>query len=149
VPTRPAAPVAPPLVEEDVPEDEAATDEVSDESAYEPGEIYDDGDAVIVPAPSAEVFLAKPRPTPKPKSSYAQSIQFKQTVIPVLLTLGVIGILSAAMPFLSPSASGIAVLRGQPLLLTLLASVGLAFLVVAWLNMLQVKSTLDAQKTRK
>jgi len=123
--------------------------EAEEQAPVDPDAIYDDGDAVIVPAPSADVFKSKPKPTPKPKAHYTQTLEFKQTIIPVMLTLGAIGLITAAMPFIVPANSGLAGLKDQGMFLAMLGGAGLVFLLFAGLNMMQVKSVLEAQKRRK
>jgi hypothetical protein len=116
----------------------------------DPEAIYDDGDAVIVPAPSPDVFKSKPKPAPKPKKpSYTTTLEFKQTIIPIMLTLGAIGLISAGLPFIVPSGSGLAQLREQGLYLGLFAVAGAMFLAFAGMNVMQVKSALEAQKRQK
>ena len=145
-PLRSAAPnLTPPPVAEPAPE-EASADE---ETVADPSGIYDDGDAVIVPAPSAEVFRTKPKPTPKPKKHYTQTIEFKQTIIPVLLTLGVIGLFSAAMPFVVPSGSPLSRMRDEMGVIGLLGGMGFVLLAFAAMNIMQVKSALEAAKRAK
>lgn len=131
---------------------EAVADEVVEieEVPADPDAIYDDGDAVIMPAPSADVFKSKPKPAPKPKKTkYTRTLEFKQTIIPIMLTLGAMGLLSAGLPFLVPASSGLATLKEQGMYLGVFAAAGAVFLAFAAMNILQVKSALEAQKRRK
>ena len=131
-PVRAAAPVAPP---EETYEEPGAGDS---------GEVFDDDD-MNMPAPSADVFRAKPKAAPKPRTHYTHTLQFKQTIIPVMLTIGVIALISAGIPYLAPAESNLAAMK-QPMFIGVMAAVGVVFLVMGVLNALQVKSSLEAMK---
>ncbi len=150
VPTRPATPTAP--VEADPPEgivDDVETDEASitdDSPAVDPEAIFDDGDAVIVPAPAPEVFRAKSKVGVKPKVHYTQTLEFKRTIVPVMLTVGSIALLSALLPMLMPADSLFNALKAQDTYLMLLGGVGVVFLVFAIFNAMQIKQSLAAKE---
>jgi hypothetical protein len=142
---RPATPVNPRQITPNLtPPPAPAEPEASEENEQpaDPNAIYDDGDAVIVPAPNADVFKAKAKPTPKPRTHYTQTLEFKRTVIPILLTLGVIALVTAGVPFVSPANSALAALRDATGILIGLAVLGVLFLAFAAMNILQVKASL-------
>ena len=124
---------------------------------YEPlSEVVDDDDAVIAPAPDRDVFMphaqaagaAPATPAGPPVGAgLAKRLAFRRTVIPILLTCGVLLI-------------GIGILRwigGEESIfndMTIPVSAGLCgtgtfLLLVAFLNMLQVKAELDAAAQRQ
>lgn len=123
-------------------EDEAALVQ----SHYEPtSEIIDDDDAVVVPAPEPEVF-APPPPAPAPAKPQAigntRGLAWRRTVIPILLTCGVLLIGIGALRWVG-GADSIFADMSIPLSATL-CGCGLFLLLVAVLNMLQVKAELAA-----
>jgi hypothetical protein len=143
-PDRPDRPVAPPTTQWS--EDEAAevrAAETAEPAEYNPlSEIVDD-DAVIVPAPDADVFA--PHAAPK-ESSAGRSIglprshEFRRTVIPILLTCGVLLIGIGALRWIGGAESVFSDMSTS--LCAALCGVGAFLLIVAALNMLQVKSEL-------
>jgi hypothetical protein len=137
-PDRPDRPVGPPSI--------ASDDDSADVgSEYDPNEIIDDGDAVIVPAPEPEVF-APHAPAKKPAKSVGvpNSLAFRRTIIPILLTCGVllfgIGLLKwigGADSLFSDMATALS---------ATLCGAGAFLLLVAVLNMLQVKAEMAQVK---
>ncbi len=137
-PDRPDRPEAPPSTVWS--QDEAA--EVA--AHYDPmSEIVDDDDAVIVPAPEPGVF-APHAPSPRVASGPGgiRSLAFRRTVIPILLTCGVLLIGIGSLRWLGGPESIFADMS-IPLSATL-CGCGFFLLLVAVLNMLQVKGELDA-----
>jgi hypothetical protein len=132
---RPAAPTAP------VPQ--AASDSPFDHAAP------DDDDAVIVPAPDQSVFAPKPRTAPSPRAPRTpvyQTMQFRQTIIPVMLTGGglCVALALARMILVNDDSifGAVPLTIGYALLV-----VGLVLLAVAALNIVQVKHTLETSAT--
>lgn len=106
--------------------------------------VVEDDDTLNVPAPSEDVLLHRtPRPPRAPRKLLSRSLFFKQTMIPILLTVGVIlaglGGWLMSMGEDSPLANAIWI----PI--ALLAFGGL-MLVFAVITMLQVKAQLDSMK---
>jgi hypothetical protein len=106
----------------------------------------DDDDAVIVPAPDASVFFHQPEYATKPKHpAFGQSMGFRQTFIPILLTAGFIMVAFGALHFLWNSEDN--PMGGLPIwLVVVLLIFGLVMWGLAVANMLAVKQILDAQK---
>jgi hypothetical protein len=98
-----------------------------------------------IPAPAPEVFRAKPKAPPKPRTHLTHKLEFKQTIIPVMLTVGAICLISAALPYLVAADSNLAAMKDMSFVGTMLV-VGLVFLVFGVLNAFQVKSTLESMK---
>lgn len=103
-----------------------------------------DDDAVIVPAPDASVFYHKPQYEPKVKrQAFGQTINFKRTLIPILLTSGLIMVALGALHFIwSGENNPLVDLPGW--LLGVLFVFGFALWALAVANMLSVKSAIDA-----
>ena len=102
---------------------------------------------MIVPAPDASVFFHKPDYAAKQHAhAFGQSLRFRQTIIPILLTAGLIMIGLATLHFAWRSENN--PMGGLPVwLLVLLFVFGAAMWVLAVTNMLVVKQQLDAQKS--
>ena len=111
-----------------------------------PVDEVDDDDAVIVPAPDASVFFHKPAYAAKQHiKPFGQSLRFRQTVIPILLTAGLIMNGLATLHFVWRSDNN--PMGGLPIwLLIVLFIFGLAIWGMAVMNMLAVKQELDARK---
>ena len=111
-----------------------------------PVDEVDDDDAVIVPAPDASVFFHKPDYAAKQHiKPFGQSLRFRQTVIPILLTAGLIMNGLATLHFVWRSDNN--PMGGLPIwLLIVLFIFGLAIWGMAVMNMLAVKQELDARK---
>lgn len=148
---RPAAPSASPIARPAAPtagqRPAAPTQRAASQQAVPQAEpqIVDD-DAVIVPAPDASVFFHKPDYAAKPKrQAFGQSIRFRQTFIPILLTGGFIMIVLALLHFAWTGESN--PLSELPTwLLAVLVLFGLILWALAAANMMSVKSALAAQR---
>lgn len=116
------------------------------QSHYEPlSEVIDD-DAVIVPAPEPEVF-APHAPPPAPVAKTAgpariRSLAWRRTVIPILLTCGVLLIGIGALRWIGGADSVFADMTIP--MSALLCGSGAFLLLVAVLNMLAVRSEMAA-----
>ena len=111
-------------------------------AAPEPQPIVYDDDAVIVPAPDASVFLhARKNPTqPRAKASFGQSLSFRRTVIPMLLTGGVILIGLGVLRFIwGGPLAGL-----PPWVVGLLFFIGLLLWGLAGANMVVVRHMLES-----
>jgi hypothetical protein len=102
-----------------------------------------DDDAVIMPALATADFIPKPKPIPPPRQHMVQKLFFKQTIIPILLTLGVICLLIPTIGLASGETSPFVALK-QPFFLAVFYPLALAFLIFGLITMLQVKKELDA-----
>jgi hypothetical protein len=102
--------------------------------------VIDDDDAVIVPAPDAAVFAPKHHPRPQRRASHAaiyQTIEFRRTIIPVLLTCGVLTIAFGTLKYVLGPDSALAELpTWLPVLLFVTGALLLGF---AAMNMLSVR----------
>jgi hypothetical protein len=141
-PDRPDRPTGPPTTQWS--EDEAA-EVAANYNAYDPmSEIVDDDDAVIVPAPEPEVF-APHAPAKKPTMGpmgVPNSLGFRRTVIPILLTCGVLLIGIGLLKWIGGSES---LFRDMSMTISAtLCGAGAFLLLVAALNMMQVRSELAA-----
>jgi hypothetical protein len=150
-PDRPDRPAAPPTTQwsEDEATEVRAAAESAEPAEYNPlSEIVDD-DAVIVPAPDADVFA---RHAPAKQSGVEESIglsrghAFRRTVIPILLTCGVLLIGIGALRWIGGAESVFSDMSTS--LCAALCGVGAFLLIVAALKMLQVKSELAAAAKR-
>ncbi len=103
-------------------------------------EAVDEDDLVIVPAMPIE-YRGPSAPHAK-RPSYLKSLRFRQTIIPVLLTMGVLVAAFGALHYLVSRDAPLAVLPGW-LALLLIAS-GLFLLGLGVMNMLQVRGELAA-----
>ncbi len=145
-PDRPDRPQAPPST--------AWSDEEAAlvQSHYDPtSEVVNDDDdvAVNVPAPEPEVFAYRAPATKSPTGTVPilKSLVWRRTVIPILLTCGVLLIGIGSLRWLG-GAESIFADMSIPLSATLCGS-GLFLLLVAVLNMLQVKAELAAAARRE
>src|SRR4051812_11750904 len=86
-PTRPQAPLPPITSAAPLPPITQPPSNPSDISSSL-ANVVDDDDAVIVPAPSPEVFVHRTPPRPKHIPVYLR-LSFRRTLIPILLTMGV------------------------------------------------------------
>ncbi len=98
-----------------------------------------DDDAVIVPPPDVEVFI--PKSTSSRRSALYQTLQFRRTVIPILIVCSLLLIsIATAKAFVGPDS----LLSDLPSWLApVLFSTGLVLLALAVLNMISVKQQLD------
>jgi len=108
----------------------------------------DDDDSVIVPAPEASVFMPKAKSTSTAEVRAAiarkKNLNFRRTLIPPLLTLGVLMIVFGFLKPLSGPDSMFANLWGGIPVILFIA--GAVLLGVAAINMLSVKAQLEAEK---
>jgi hypothetical protein len=131
-PTAGSRPAAPPVAQQ----------------AAQAGEAPVDDDGVIVPAPDASVFFHKPDYAAKNKRpAFGQSVRFRQTSIPILLTSGLIMVVLGALHFLWSGENN--PMEGLPVwLIAVLFLFGLLLWGLATANMLSVKAALDAQRRK-
>ena len=108
-------------------------------------EIVDDDDAVIVPAPEPEVF-APHAPKAPAGAGGIRSLAFRRTVIPILLTCGVLLIGIGSLRWVAGPDSVFA--ETSIPLSAALCGTGCFLLLVAMLNMLQVRGDLAAAAKR-
>jgi hypothetical protein len=154
VTTRPVVPVvrkqrpAAPTITQTPGEAEVAGDQSTALSgAMDSSTIIDDDDSVIVPAPDASVFDTTPKKkaaaTAKAKAAVRKNLEFRRTMIPILLTCGVLMLGFASLKFVSGSESSLSVLPiWVPVLLVLAGAIVLALAVV---NILTVKNQLSSK----
>jgi hypothetical protein len=146
-PEPPAAPPPAPAAEPFVVYDDVAPSEhhLSDHDREVAAEadaiahVVEDDDTLNLPAPGPEAFAPRP-PKPRPKRELvSRTVGYKQTLIPVLLTQGVllpgIGIYLLALGDESP-------LVGHTWIPLTLLAIGAVLLLFAALTMLQVKTQL-------
>ncbi|HSV13678.1 MAG TPA: hypothetical protein VLI90_05425 [Tepidisphaeraceae bacterium] len=111
-------------------------------------EIIDDDDSVNIPAPDATVFAPRPRTRPALRTGRSviyQTIEFRRTIIPILLTCGTLVILFGSLKYTLGPDSALAELPSWlPVVLFITGAVLIALAVV---NMLSVKHQLaDVKK---
>jgi hypothetical protein len=139
-PQRPAVPPARPLAP---PPPNLAPPEAAGVVEVPP---VDDDDVAIVPAPDASVFAPRRKPTTtadaRAKAARHKRIEFRRTLIPILLTCGVLSIAFAVVP-LAMGTDSVAVTLPGWITPTLLAT-GAVLLVLAGLNMAGVRAMLAA-----
>ena len=131
IPEPAAAPAAPAAPADSVISDEEEPDRYSGT----------DDDAVIVPAQAATDFISKPRVHAPRRQHLAQKLYFKQTIIPILLTLGLICLAIPTLGLLSSPYSPFKALAEIYFLATFWP-LGLAFLTFGLLTMFSVKKEL-------
>ncbi len=112
-------------------------------------EVIDDDDAVIVPAPDASVFIPRQKPVTSAEARAAvqrkKSLDYRRTLIPILLTSGTLMFAFGILKFL---AGGDSTLQYLPSWIPVtLMCVGLLVLGVAGINMMSVKGQLAAIKS--
>ena len=149
---RPAAPGTAPPPPPQTPDDSlsAAVTDLSAEDAAEQPVILDDDDAVIMPAPDAAVFAPRAGQAAQPprgafqRSALYQTIEFRRTIIPILLTCGGLMIGFGSLKYVMGEDSPLSEL---PVWLPVLLFVtGALLLGLAVANMLSVKHQLAAVK---
>ena len=108
--------------------------------------VVDDDDMLNMPTPSPEMLAHRPAPVRKPRELRSRSVGFKQTLIPILLTMGVmmsgIAVWSFALGEESPVAAAPGITIG-------IASMGVVMLVFAVVTMLQVRHQLTESPAAK
>jgi hypothetical protein len=110
-------------------------------------QIVDDDDAALIPELAPERLASASRygaarPTSRPGGT--RSLYFRRTMIPILLTCGLIFAALAAMWFTSDHDH--AVRRTGPWLPVALVALGAVFLLLAVINMAQVKHLMTRQR---
>jgi hypothetical protein len=144
---RPSAPeIAPaPVVPVNV-ESVEAQPPVADSPA---SEIIEDDDMMAIPAPEASVFQVKSPNTlayARAKVAAKRSLEFRRTLIPVLLTSGILMLGFASLKLVAdPDSSLVAVPIWVPALLVVGAVI---FLALAVVNMLSVKQQMAAGQSK-
>ena len=96
--------------------------------------------------PATVIDYAKQKKAPARKSTVA-SLEFRRTLIPPCLVVGIAFPILTLLFFLQPSTS--ALRHANVLIPIVIALVGFAVLAVGVLNMLMVKKELDAQQAAK
>jgi len=152
-PARPAAPRPPAAARPAVPEMPAPAPEQAEEPLPPPDEIEQQAaeeeadDAVIVPAPAPTVLGHLPR-KPPPRPHMFQSLGFRRTIIPILLTLGALCVVVVIMGFLSPQDHPFSAFAkiwfAIPALL-----IGAVLLSLAGMTMVHVKHDMAQQQQRE
>jgi hypothetical protein len=139
--TPPPPPPPPPLVEF-TPEELAAAHAAELEAeAAAVAHVIEDDDTLNLPAPSPDMLVHRPAP-PRPKRELlSRTLGFKQTLIPILLTMGVLMIGIAAWSFALGEESPIA---GDRVIHLSLLAIGVVMLGFGVLTMFQVKSQLNS-----
>jgi hypothetical protein len=106
--------------------------------------VIDDDDAVIVPAPTADVFAHHPAPVRAPRTPFYARLSFRRTIIPILLTMGV-ALPGCAVWWLSQDEDSPARALGLKFPLTF-ALVGLVLLALGIVNMLHVRHDMEQRR---
>jgi hypothetical protein len=109
-------------------------------------QIIDDDDSVIVPAPEASVFVSKPKTNAEVREKIARkkNLEFRRTLIPILLTSGV---LMLAFGLLRFAAGADSTLSNLPIWISIVLWFAAAILLsLAVVNMLSVKAQLAADR---
>ena len=107
-------------------------------------EIIDDDDAVIVPAPEASAFVPKSKTNAEVRKKIARkrNLEFRRTLIPILLTCGVMMLVFAVLRFFTGPDS---MLTNLPIWIPIaLVTAGLVLLALAVVNILGVRAELRA-----
>jgi hypothetical protein len=103
--------------------------------------IVEDDDTLNMPAASPDLLAhRRPAPPPRKRVVLSRTVGFKQTLIPILLTLGVLLPGIAVWSFALGEES---VIAGIPWVAFMLMGIGLVMLALAALTMVQVKHQLD------
>jgi hypothetical protein len=117
-------------------------------SQADDSQIIDDDDSVIVPAPEASVFMPKAKPITsadaRAKIQKKKRLEYRRTLIPILLTTGVMLLIFGVLKFLAGPDSQLANIPGWAPLMLL--GIGVFLLVLAGINMLSVKHELAADE---
>ena len=157
-PARPAAPVlATPVIRRDRPTAPTIRQSTAEpdvdggqstglSSQVDQSQVVDDDDSVIVPAPDASVFNPKKKSITsaeaRAKIQKKKRLEYRRTLIPILLTTGTLLLIFGVLKFLAGPDSQLANLPGWAPLVLL--GVGAFLLVLAAINMLSVKQELTA-----
>ena len=117
---------------------------VSDTAGEWVGSAPDDDDAMLAPAPDASAFAYHAPPSRSTGKKLAQSSEFKQTLIPILLTSGLLLIVFGLLKFILGPDSPYSNLPGWVIGMT--CGMGALLLVFALFTMLQVKDQLSRSR---
>jgi hypothetical protein len=102
--------------------------------------VVEDDDTLNLPAPPPEAFAHRP-PPPRPYRPASRTVGFKQTMIPILLTMGVMLSGIAAWSFVLGEESPVA---GHAWIPIAVLAIGVVMLGFAVMTMLQVRNQLAA-----
>lgn len=102
--------------------------------------VVEDDDTLNLPAPSPEMLAHRPLPSRAKKELISRTVGFKQTLIPILLTMGVMMAGIAAWSFALGEESPVAAAAWIPMAVL---GIGAVMLVLAVITMLQVRSQLN------
>jgi hypothetical protein len=147
-PAPPPPPVAPPppppaaefVAPEPVPEEQFVSHEAEVEAEAEAiAHVVEDDDTLNLPAPSPEMLAHRPLQPRAKGELISRTVGFKQTLIPILLTLGVMMAGIAAWSFVLGEESPVAAAAWIPMAVL---GIGALMLVLAVITMLQVRSQL-------
>jgi hypothetical protein len=106
--------------------------------------VVEDDDTLNMPAPTADMIAyRRPAPPPRKRVQLSRTVGFKQTIIPTLLTLGVLLPALALWSFLLGEESPVHGANWIPLTL---AGIGVVMLAFAVVTMFQVKHQLEVMK---
>jgi hypothetical protein len=138
-----APPAEEPFVQEPTAEELAIAHEAEVQAEADAvGRVVEDDDTLNLPSPSPE-SLAYRRNAPGPKRQLAsRTVGFKQTLIPILLTLGILLSGIAIWSLMLGEESPVATATWIPIALV---AIGVIMLVFGVITMLQVKAQLDRQ----
>lgn len=140
-PAAPGKPAIPAPSPQPAPEQEVYVDQAITE-AYGHDTIDAADDAVIVPPPSPEMLAHSHTPKrPVRRQSVVQGLQFKRTIIPIMLTVGALCLIVIGLGLGAGEESPFRVFRGVGFLIPVLL-IGLTLLAFGVLTMLQVKNEL-------
>ena len=103
----------------------------------------DEDDAVIVPAPPASAFLPYRSPTAAAAKTSPTRLSLRRTLIPILLTCGIILLVLGTMPFFLSEENPLSQLPHW--MSYSLWALGMFLLALGVVNMLAVKHLLEAQ----
>jgi hypothetical protein len=140
------APPPPPPVEEFVapepsPEEQFIAHEAEVEAeAQAIARVVEDDDTLNLPAPSPEMLAHRPLPPRAKGELISRTVGFKQTLIPILLTMGVLMAGIAAWSFALGDESPVAAAAWIPMAVLGIAAV---MLILAVITMFQVRSQLS------
>jgi hypothetical protein len=131
-------------VQELTPEEQAMAHEAAIAAEAEAvAHIVEDDDTLNMPAPAPETFAYRPLPARPRKELLSRTVEFKQTLIPILLTLGVLFMGIATWSLVLGEESPVA---GSALIPFSLLGMGAVMLLFAVLTMFQVRNQLAQPK---
>ncbi len=144
-PAPPPPPIAPPVQQFVAPEPPSEERIIDHEAEVEAeaqaiAHVVEDDDTLNMPAPSAEMLAHRPRPPRARGELLSRTVGFKQTLIPILLTMGVMLAGIAAWSFALGEESPVA---AEGWITVAVLGIGAVMLVLAVITMLQVRSQLN------